>query len=598
MSAVDNQGNESEKSDIATAMTEQGTPGEPGDLAAQLISPTQVNLQWTPASDDIGVAGYRVFRSSGGGAPVQVAYVTGLSFENPNLSPSTPYVFTVYAMDTHGQPSQGVSVSATTEAGIPTAPGNVVAQVVSSTELTLTWTASTDDVRVVGYRIFRGTAPGNLVLAGTSTSTTFRGTNLIPNTTYYFAVAALDNLMNQSPVSATAQATTDKGAPSKPTGLTAQPVNSVQINLSWAASTDDFTVAGYRVLRGSNCGSLAQIGFATTTSYNSAGLQPSTTYCHAVVAVDNMGFASEQSAPAQATTTAGTPTTPSGVTASAVSPTAVNLMWQPSTDDVGVAGYRVFRGIPPAEPVLVATATSTSLTSSGLTPSTTYCFHVVAVDQTGVVSANSATACARTLDPPDTSAPTQPAGLTGQAISTTQTALLWAASSDNVGVVGYRIYRGVAGGALAMVGSGPGTSYADSALSPGTTYYYSVTAVDVAGNVSAKSALAAVTTLPAPDSTAPIVTIADPLDGATVTGTITVLATATDAAGTGEQASGVATVRMQVDGNIVGAVLTARPYYIRLDTRTLTKGVHILTSAAADNAGNAAVSAPVTILVQ
>lgn len=93
--------------------------------------------------------------------------------------------------------------------------------------------------------------------------------------------------------------------------------------------------------------------------------------------------------------------------------------------------------------------------------------------------------------PPDTTAPSAPTGLTGTATQTT-VALTWAASSDNVGVVGYRVTRN--GGAPATVTQ---TSYSDISLTAGTAYTYAVTAVDAAGNVSAPASFQ-ITTQPLP----------------------------------------------------------------------------------------------------
>ncbi len=69
--------------------------------------------------------------------------------------------------------------------------------------------------------------------------------------------------------------------------------------------------------------------------------------------------------------------------------------------------------------------------------------------------------------------------------------LSWTASTDNVGVSGYTIYRGAAQLATTAL-----TSYSDTGLSPGTTYSYTVAAYDAAGNVSAQSAPASAVTHP------------------------------------------------------------------------------------------------------
>lgn len=91
--------------------------------------------------------------------------------------------------------------------------------------------------------------------------------------------------------------------------------------------------------------------------------------------------------------------------------------------------------------------------------------------------------------PGDTESPSIPGGLNALAGSSTQVQLSWNASTDNVSVTGYRVYRnGV------QVGTTAATTYADSGLAPGTAYAYTVAAVDAAGNVSGQSAPANLTT--------------------------------------------------------------------------------------------------------
>src|SRR4029078_11692357 len=75
-----------------------------------------------------------------------------------------------------------------------------------------------------------------------------------------------------------------------------------------------------------------------------------------------------------------------------------------------------------------------------------------------------------------------PASLVAQAVSTSQINLIWGASSDNIGVTGYNVYRN--GNLLTTV---TGTTFGDSTLSPSTSYSYVVKARDAAGNISGSS---------------------------------------------------------------------------------------------------------------
>ena len=91
---------------------------------------------------------------------------------------------------------------------------------------------------------------------------------------------------------------------------------------------------------------------------------------------------------------------------------------------------------------------------------------------------------------PDTTLPSTPTNLTAAPVSSSQINLSWTASTDNVGVQGYKVYRN--GVQIATVTSG--NSYSDTGLSPSTTYYYTVSAFDAAGNTSAQSNSGSATT--------------------------------------------------------------------------------------------------------
>src|SRR5712672_1375723 len=156
------------------------------------------------------------------------------------------------------------------------------------------------------------------------------------------------------------------------------------------------------------------------------------------------------------------PSAPTGLTASAVSSSQINLSWAASSDNVGVSGYRVFR-----DGTQIATTSATSFPNTGLSPSTTYTYTVAAFDAAGNLSARSSAASATTPAAADTTPPSVPTGLTATAVSSSQINLSWAASSDNVGVSGYRVFR--AGAQIATTGT---TFFADAGLSPSTTYSY------------------------------------------------------------------------------------------------------------------------------
>lgn len=187
------------------------------------------------------------------------------------------------------------------------------------------------------------------------------------------------------------------------------------------------------------------------------------------------------------------PSTPQNLQASAVSSSQVNLSWAPSTDDVAVTGYRVYRN-----GTQIAQPTTNSFSDSGLNPSTTYTYTVQAVDGAGNTSSQSASAQATTqaAPPPDTTPPSTPTNLQASAQSSSQINLSWAASTDNIGVTGYKVERcqGSTCTNFAQIAQPTGTSYSDSGLLANTTYRYQVRATDAAGNNSGYSTIVAATT--------------------------------------------------------------------------------------------------------
>jgi chitodextrinase len=166
------------------------------------------------------------------------------------------------------------------------------------------------------------------------------------------------------------------------------------------------------------------------------------------------------------------PQAPAGVTASSPFGTEMQLSWNATTDDFGVAGYKLFR-----DGTEIADLTGTSFMDTGLTPGTTYRYEVRAYDGARNLSAPGVVTAA-TL-PHDDSAPTPPPDLTATAANTSQVTLSWKPAQDNRGVVGYEIRRD--GQPVLRLNS---TTYTDSGLAAGTSYAYDVLAFDRTGNLS------------------------------------------------------------------------------------------------------------------
>jgi chitodextrinase len=296
----------------------------------------------------------------------------------------------------------------------------------------------------------------------------------------------------------------DRTPPSTPTALVAAGAGQTSISISWTASTDNVGVTGYRLFR-----SGSQVGTSATASDTFTGLSCGSTYILSVAALDAAGNQSPLAsitAPTQACTTMSpsdggpasapdktAPTAPTGVSASATGQTSISLSWTASTDNVGVTGYRLF-----SSGAQVGSSSTTSYTLTGLTCGATYILSVAAVDAAGNQSTPASVtaktqACAVTTAIVDKTPPTVPTQLTTSTVGQTGATLSWTASTDNVGVKGYRVYLG--GG---LVTTSASNSYTFFGLTCGTNYTLGVSAFDAAGNASAQ---ATVTLATAPCST-------------------------------------------------------------------------------------------------
>lgn len=191
-------------------------PSAPSGLLATAVSSSQINLSWTAATDNMGVAGYKIYRN---GSMIGTAGIT--SYSDLGRSSSTTYTYAVSAYDAAGNTSGlSPSASATTSSSIgsspstvspgsgdtisPSIPTNLRVTAASANQIELMWTAATDNVGVVGYKIYR-----NNVLVGSSTYPVFLSTGLSPGTTYTFKVSAKDAAGNESSTSSNVSGTTD-----------------------------------------------------------------------------------------------------------------------------------------------------------------------------------------------------------------------------------------------------------------------------------------------------------------------------------------------------------------------------------------------------
>ncbi|MBS1577913.1 MAG: fibronectin type III domain-containing protein [Bacteroidetes bacterium] len=463
--------------DLVLVSNDTQAPSAPASLSTSVLTQSSVNLSWVASTDNIAVTGYDIYRN---GAKINSSLVTTTMYSVTGLSAATAYQFYVNAKDAAGNTSANSNtVSVTTpDTQAPTAPTALLYSNLTFGSLTLNWTASTDNVAVTGYDIYQNNIKVNTQLV---TGSTYNVSGLASNTAYAFYVKAYDaagNNTNSTTLNVTTALPPDTEVPTVPSGLNASSLTSNSVVLNWTASTDNIAVTGYDLYQN---GVKINTSLITTTSYTVTSLTVLTDYNFYVQARDAAGNISANSNTINITTPdTQAPTAPSGLNSSNLNSTSFTLNWASSSDNVAVAGYDIYQDNIKINTQLV---TSNSFDVSGLVANTAYVFYVKASDAAGN-STNSSTLNVITPPPPDTEAPSAPADLVASNLTSTSAVLSWTASTDNVAVIGYDIYKDGE-----KINSSPvtGTTYTATSLTVLTGYSFYIQARDAAGNVSVNS---------------------------------------------------------------------------------------------------------------
>ena len=223
-----------------SASPDRTAPSAPGALRVTGTTSYSVSLAWTPSTDKSGQLTYHVI-SSGGGELVLPQSQTTATWTTA-VFPRNSYTFLLYAVDAAGNRSKnsnGVGATLPADTQLPSTP-ELTATAVGSSYVTLS-AKSTDEGPIRQYVIFENGEQVGVDLTGGGVSIT----SLAPGTTHSFTAQAYDYAFNKSSVSAPIMVTTkpvdasDNVAPTTPGALSAYGVGDLEIDLSWAASTDD-----------------------------------------------------------------------------------------------------------------------------------------------------------------------------------------------------------------------------------------------------------------------------------------------------------------------------------------------------------------------
>ncbi|MBM7567262.1 fibronectin type III domain-containing protein [Paenibacillus sacheonensis] len=539
--------------DIAVKVVRQGSaaadaqaPTQPANVVVTGKTDATVSLGWDPSFDNLGVAGYVISRNG----TVAATNNGKTGFTDSGLAANTSYTYTIAAKDAAGNTSSAVSYVVSTnplDAVAPTAPANVIVSGKSDTAVSLSWEASTDNVSVTGYDIYRGAA----LIGSTTSALSYTDTGLTPSTAYAYSVKAKDARNNVS-AAGTAVVTTfapnanflanpgfeiDDGTGrlanwpceqfyycTRDTSVARSGASSMKVDgntNAWFGTGQDipavpgqaYALDGY-VNIGRNAATTVRVmlkflnadknaigeqTFAALTGTTNgwvnvngkttapAGTAFARAYIH--FATLDMTLHLDDFSLAKAAADTQAPSTPAGVASTGKTASTIDLSWNESTDNYGVTGYDVYRN-----GALVGSSGWNAFTDTGLAAGTAYTYTVKAKDAAGNASPASTAVTVTTTGTGggDSAAPTAPGSLTSPAKTSTSVSLAWTASTDNVGVTAYDIYNGDS-----LAGSTTGqTNYTVTGLTPGTAYGFTVKARDASGNVSPASGSLSVTTEP------------------------------------------------------------------------------------------------------
>lgn len=448
--------------------TDTTPPEPPTNPTAELVG-DGVNLAWTGSVDDRGgQVRYEILKNDS----VFASFISIQTFRDPNGTADDRYF--VRAMDSTGNRSATTQVFRADDGPDttrPTTPGDLAADIEANGDVTLTWTASTDNLGVVGYRVLRNGAQIDEVVDITATIPTPAAGD------HWYQVLAFDAAGNQSFRTPPVQVTIDAGdttAPTTPQDLAADIEANGDVTLIWTASSDDVGVVEYDVYR-NNVVIATVPGPTTTITAPAVG-----DHWYQVRARDAAANESFKTPPLRVTIApdpavdTSAPTTPQNLAATLDGNGDAVLTWTASSDDVGVVDYLVFRNGVVIDTVTEATATIPTPAAGS------HWYQVRARDAAGNESFKTPP-IEFVVEGADSTPPTTPQNLAGVVEANGDVTLTWGPSADDVGVVDYVVYRNNV--EIVLVTDPTAVIPAPAAGS----HWYQVRARDAAGNQSFKT---------------------------------------------------------------------------------------------------------------
>lgn len=471
-------------------------------LAATAVSPTQIDLAWTPsASQGSGlITNYNVYRCDGVCDPSSVGVVIAAlpadsaAYADTPVEPDSAYTYLIRPQTAFGDTPFAGSATAFASTALPAAPSALVATLLSPTSIQLDWTDNSDDETEFQLAQCAGVGCTNFVqVASTGVDVaTFLADTLTFDVRYRFIVRAV-NTAGASAWSDTLE--TGTTVPAVPTDLAAFITDGGgNIRLVWSDASDD--ESGFEIDYCAGAGCVSWIALSTppanSTQYDVGG-GGAATYRFRVRAVNAAGSSANSDF---AEITGDAPyAAPTGMLATTTGPTSILVTWTDQTNNETTFGiYRCTGGgCDPLAGALIDSVPrdSTAFTDTSVPTGALYRYAVVATN--GFATLASAAFDGHTMFP-------DAAGtLSATALSSTEIALAW--SDGGPFETGYVVERcdGVGCVNFAAIDTVPANfvSYNDAGLTPNLTYRYRVRAINAVGGSAYSNVAEKTTDLPA-----------------------------------------------------------------------------------------------------
>ncbi|MCK4644612.1 endonuclease [bacterium] len=461
----------------------------------------ELTLGWSTASDTSTPISYYIYIStaSGGQDFGSPDYVTQeLTYDVNGLNNGTEYFFVVRARDS----KNNVSTNMQELSGIPTLVNdppvfsgieNAVGDAADN-EIVLSWSSATDSDTPLLYIIYRSTASSGQDFGSETYSTaslSFDDTVIVPGTTYYYVVRALDNRGAEDSNSVELAEMVFAAAPGF-AGLESATStgNNGEVSLSWSSASDDNTPISYRVFHSTQSGVYdfdLPLDSTEALSYLTSGLTNGVTYFFIVRAYDSFGLGDSNNAE-HAAMPDYVNTAPTFAGLFSIAPDNVDieidLEWQSASDLDTPITYNIYRSTFSGGQDLSAPNASTLMSSysdASISMGVTYYYIVRAEDSMGLEDENSVEGHAGIyFTPPIFSGITSAYG-TG---NPGENRIAWGTAIDSNDPVNYYVYRSTASSSQDFGSHLYFTTFLnwyDTGLINGTTYFYVVRARDAQG---------------------------------------------------------------------------------------------------------------------